>query len=100
MIQEAAGQEANIIFGTVIDDSLVDEIRVTVIATGFNLTEGSRAEVIEREPVVVPAPEPVGVEVPAYLRKQRPETPGEPDSGEQLPLEGLEYPAFLRRRTG
>jgi cell division protein FtsZ len=37
VIQEAAGPEANIIFGTVIDDSLVDEILVTVIATGFSL---------------------------------------------------------------
>ena len=37
LIQEAAGQEANIIFGTVKDDQMLDEISVTVIATGFNL---------------------------------------------------------------
>ncbi|MBJ8343203.1 cell division protein FtsZ [Antrihabitans sp. YC2-6] len=35
LVQEAAHIEANIIFGTVIDDSLGDEVRVTVIAAGF-----------------------------------------------------------------
>ena len=36
LVQEAAHGEANIIFGTVIDDSLGDEVRVTVIAAGFD----------------------------------------------------------------
>ncbi|MGO9453696.1 MAG: cell division protein FtsZ [Candidatus Binataceae bacterium] len=35
LIQEEAHEDANIIFGAVIDDKLTDEIRVTVIATGF-----------------------------------------------------------------
>jgi cell division protein FtsZ len=35
MIQEEAHEDANIIFGAVIDDDLKDEIRITVIATGF-----------------------------------------------------------------
>src|SRR5437870_6207681 len=35
MIQEEADDDANIIFGAVIDDAIVDEIRITVIATGF-----------------------------------------------------------------
>ena len=35
-MQDAAHPEANIIFGTVIDDSLGDEVRVTVIAAGFD----------------------------------------------------------------
>ena len=38
LVQEAAHEEANIIFGTVIDDSLGDEVRVTVIAAGFDST--------------------------------------------------------------
>ncbi len=37
LIQEAAHEEANIIFGTVIDSEVGDQIRVTVIATGFEL---------------------------------------------------------------
>jgi len=36
IIQEAADEEANIIFGTVIDPRMHDEIKVTVIATGFD----------------------------------------------------------------
>ena len=35
LVQEAAHPEANIIFGATFDDTLEDEIRVTVIATGF-----------------------------------------------------------------
>ena len=36
LVREAAHAEANIIFGTVIDDSLGDELRITVIAAGFD----------------------------------------------------------------
>ncbi|MDQ3906154.1 MAG: cell division protein FtsZ, partial [Actinomycetota bacterium] len=36
LVQEAAHPDANIIFGTVIDDSLGDEVRITVIAAGFD----------------------------------------------------------------
>ncbi len=36
IIQEAAGEKVNVIFGMVVDDALSDELRVTVIATGFN----------------------------------------------------------------
>src|SRR5690606_7524267 len=36
LIEQAAHDEANIIFGTVIDDALGDEVRITVIAAGFD----------------------------------------------------------------
>jgi cell division protein FtsZ len=36
LIQEEADDDANIIFGTVIDQNMQDEIRITVIATGFD----------------------------------------------------------------
>src|ERR687892_1403971 len=36
IIQSAADQNSNIIFGAVIDEGLSDEVRVTVIATGFD----------------------------------------------------------------
>jgi cell division protein FtsZ len=45
LVQEAAHPEANIIFGTVIDDSLGDEVRVTVIAAGFEATGAGRKPV-------------------------------------------------------
>jgi len=52
MIQEEAHDEANIIFGAVIDETMTDEIRITVIATGF----GEVKE--EKKPASAPAPTP------------------------------------------
>lgn len=50
LVSEAAHPEANIIFGAVIDDALGDEVRVTVIAAGFDggqpPTKGSRDKVL------------------------------------------------------
>jgi cell division protein FtsZ len=46
LVQEAAHPEANIIFGTVIDDSLGDEVRVTVIAAGFDAAGPGRKPVV------------------------------------------------------
>jgi cell division protein FtsZ len=46
MIQEEAHDDANIIFGAVIDETMMDEIRITVIATGFG--EGKE----DRKPVI------------------------------------------------
>jgi cell division protein FtsZ len=42
VIKEAADPEANIIFGTVIDDRMRDEVKVTVIATGFDATKRAK----------------------------------------------------------
>ena len=54
IIQEAADEEANIIFGTVIDPRMKDEVKVTVIATGFDAaTKGllnSRGESLSSPP--------------------------------------------------
>ena len=44
LVQEAAHPDANIIFGASFDESLQDEIRVTVIATGFAESAGSAAK--------------------------------------------------------
>ncbi|PIR17670.1 MAG: cell division protein FtsZ [Deltaproteobacteria bacterium CG11_big_fil_rev_8_21_14_0_20_49_13] len=54
LIQEEAHEDANIIFGSVIDEAMGDEIRVTVIATGFN--KGVRAV---RQPGVTARPQKV-----------------------------------------
>ena len=48
LVQEAAHEEANIIFGTVIDDSLGDEVRVTVIAAGFDATPSVLPPIIDQ----------------------------------------------------
>ncbi|SUE14408.1 cell division protein FtsZ [Rhodococcus gordoniae] len=61
LVQEAAHIDANIIFGTVIDDSLGDEVRVTVIAAGF---EGGTPA---RRPVEV------GQQQPGQSQQQQPQ---------------------------
>src|SRR6478736_3706416 len=52
LVKEAAHPEANIIFGTVIDDTLGDEVRVTVIAAGFDSGEPT----LRLDPMVVSRP--------------------------------------------
>jgi cell division protein FtsZ len=52
LIQEEADDEANIIFGAVIDESLHDQIRITVIATGF----GEPREEVKRPPTASTQP--------------------------------------------
>ena len=46
LVQDSAHADANIIFGTVIDDSLGDEVRVTVIAAGFDANSVNRRAII------------------------------------------------------
>lgn len=49
LIQEAAHEDANIIFGSVIDPSIGDELRITVIATGF---DANYAHYADAEPTI------------------------------------------------
>ena len=50
IVEEKADEDANIIFGTIIDDNLGDEVRVTIIATGFDEKANARpAEPAEQE---------------------------------------------------
>lgn len=69
IVAEAADPEANIIFGAVIDDNLEDEVRVTVIATGF---EG-QPEIVEKEVnqiEIKPFSSGVELDIPAFLRRK------------------------------
>lgn len=87
LVQEAVHPEANIIFGAVIDDTLGDEVRVTVIAAGFDggepvvaknkdsrrtnfvAAEAKPAPVVEAEPEVASwTPEPSLVPIPPIDR--------------------------------
>ncbi len=54
LIQKAAHEDANIIFGSVIDPNLTDEVRITVIATGFDRVGKAAAPVVE-----APVPQPM-----------------------------------------
>ncbi len=69
LVNDLAHPEANIIFGTVIDPSMKDMVKVTVIATGFETaSEGRR----EEEPIIPPSrktppPFPINFDTPPYL---------------------------------
>lgn len=62
LVQEAVSPEANIIYGTTIDDTLGDEVRITVIAAGFDggapkprkMPRTVFAEVAEAKPITAP----------------------------------------------
>jgi len=81
VVTGAADQNANVIFGAVIDESLEDEVRVTVIATGFGPHRTRRrrpAQALESEQVAGEEPQPVRNE------------------GFDVPDDVLEVPSFLR----
>jgi len=88
IIKETAHPEVNLIFGAVIDPNMGDELRVTVIATGFARSSGVRR--LDRRP------------------RSRTEAVTEPVTGREVAAEefqprafdvnDLDIPAFLRRR--
>ncbi|RUA17947.1 MAG: cell division protein FtsZ [Clostridia bacterium] len=81
IIRRTAHPEANIIFGAVIDPSLTDTLRITVIATGFddrisqNSAEKGRQMGRMRTPGAnhepPPVPEDENIEIPPFLRRTR-----------------------------
>ena len=95
IVQEAAHEEANIIFGAVIDPTLEDEVRITVIATGF----AERKEVAGPGPKVVEiAKGPRGTAQPSKeWRRRLSEVRGDADTTSYE--EDLDVPAFLRRQA-
>lgn len=83
--------EANIIFGTVVDESLGDQVRVTVIATGFNDANATQMpDLLSRMPQSRPAT-PVPLSTPRSTAPQRPGRPAN-DFGNQA----FDIPEFLR----
>ncbi len=86
IIGSASDQDANIIFGAVIDEAMGEQVRVTVIATGFDRATGAR---------------PAAAFALGSNRQseQRPAArrPSETGTGElELPSDALEIPSFLR----
>ena len=96
IVRETAHPDANIIFGAVIDDAMGDEVRITVIAAGFDRFEGERGEApaVKRDAATTPR---VG---------RRPDARGRGvglDAGDDLGGEGddegddeFDVPEFLR----
>jgi len=69
LIQEEAHEDANIIFGAVIDPKMEDEIRITVIATGFGTPEEKR--LTELKKTIISFPKSIEQhDLPTYLRSE------------------------------
>ncbi|PFG16966.1 cell division protein FtsZ [Propionicimonas paludicola] len=77
LIEAAAHEDANIIFGTVIDDALGDEVKVTVIAAGFDGGQPPK-RAPRPEPQRRPQPAPVRPEPVAVVEEPAPTEPVEP----------------------
>jgi len=99
LIQTEAHEDANIIFGIVIDENLRDEIRITLIATGFDGSLGKKRLPLSGINLGTTAGEDPLL-VPAWKRKQ---VPLESMKVVKLGLiddnDDLERPAFLRRQA-
>jgi cell division protein FtsZ len=88
IIHGVAHPDANIIFGAVIDDNMGDEVRVTVIAAGFERwEEGGRPAVADRGPSLFSGP-PETVDIFAETTR----TDDEFDLGD----DDFDVPSFLR----
>ncbi len=90
LIQRNADPEANIIFGTVIDDSLGDEIQITVIATGFEKEEERRTSTSSGYDNIV---------AEAWKKRNTPNVSASSNTENNNSNE-LDIPTFLRKNKG
>ncbi|GGJ55169.1 cell division protein FtsZ [Anoxybacillus voinovskiensis] len=92
IVASASDQDVNMIFGSVINENLKDEIIVTVIATGFSENEGQSTRPL-RTGVATPKPA-VGV------KREKREEPAQDYTVRSTQVEDpLDIPAFLRNRN-
>jgi cell division protein FtsZ len=88
IIQSAAHEDANIIFGAVLDEKMKDEVKITVIATGFKVDQIRRRErpsatvAAAPQPHFDPAPPPIH-----YQPDAQPAPPSEPEPSAQIETE-------------
>jgi cell division protein FtsZ len=103
-ITEAADPAANIIFGAMVDDSMSGDIKITVIATGFDQGAPHKNKEKENEigkPVLglggLPPLAPMEDELDDEI--EQPVTPGGMGIGSEEPKQDdMEVPAFIRRK--
>jgi cell division protein FtsZ len=113
IIHDAVGDDAEIIFGAVHEPAMQGEIRVTVIATGFDRAlQGSNAPSVQdsRAPVTLPkgspvipfpANRPVRTNGPTNRPAEAPPRPVRPPTERSAPpqdLNDMEIPTFIRRQ--
>jgi cell division protein FtsZ len=89
IIRESADDDANIIFGAVIDETLTDEMRITVIATGFDREAAS--VVSAAASTAIPAPP------PRFVARPSDDLP-RPMMGNPR-VDDLDVPTFIRKKA-
>lgn len=106
IIQREAGDEVEVIFGTVIDESMGDDLRVTVIATGFDSRDARKEGALRR---TVPLEQKTpnfhykgednlkNLDEPAFERRTSPITAAPEARGEGLTNGQPEYTAKIKR---
>ncbi|MBI1740104.1 MAG: cell division protein FtsZ [Acidobacteriales bacterium] len=125
IIQGAAHEDANIIFGAVLDEKMKDAVKITVIATGFKESEMRRPRrheasdpvivsrhherfqvpepMIEPEPAFEPDPAPMAFQAaaaaPSQAHAEVISLDGMRSSAPSYTPEDLDVPAFLRKRS-
>lgn len=92
VIQKAAHENANIIFGAVQDDAMKEQVKITVIAAGFRET-GRRQP--HQKPSYMPKTWKAAREQRTVAEPQRPVT----DVIQEVPVDDLDVPTFLRRQA-
>ncbi len=92
IIREAADDDANIIFGAVIDETMHDEMKITVIATGFDKEMGDTGNNTHS----------AGAQMPPQQSRYSPRTgdelPSRPAAG-QARADDLDVPTFIRKKA-
>lgn len=98
IITEAADPEANIIFGSVINDNYTGEIKITVVATGFDERRGASITrpLGEFRPTAVSKPAPRVAATPASATPTQVSTPQMPTGADAA--NEYDIPAFIRQR--
>ena len=103
LIKQAADQDANIIFGAAIDPTMGNDVRITLIATGFDSQPRARSAV-QRQPLPRPAPLPADQPpqprfVPGDRPESRPVSPSPSATGRPANDDlDDDLPPFLRKR--
>ncbi|MDI6615677.1 MAG: cell division protein FtsZ [Syntrophaceae bacterium] len=104
LVQAEAHEDANIIFGTVLDETMGEEIRITVIATGFDPQDRGYEKAPEYAGISNAARKRENLEKPTFIRN-RSERTGEKPVVIRMGIisddENLDYetPAFLRKQA-
>lgn len=82
LVAEKADPDVNLIWGTIIDDNLGDEVRVTIIATGFDVEAQNKAKEEKKSSIFDNDAEPAKEEPrPSFTREETPRHRNEPTRG-------------------